>query len=365
MREPPNTYTTSDLAERVGVPRTTINDWLTRYAAYIDYKAQGKRKLYLDSTVAVLKEISEFRDRGLSSFEIEQELAKRHPVHGEITPPPESTPKPSEEGARNNDSQENGSGGLLRREDADREFAIAAKHQAEEIAKMLSDHLRGIEEKMKAIEENTRSADRKANRWYLLAMVLVALLVLVVFVAYGRMTRLLDENRRIESQHQSTSEQLHGVRTDLDSTRDKAKELEEEKERLAKQTRDLRENLERQRIEFTESLNARATEAENARQTEILRLRDEFAASRLETLKRLDEAVANERTKDELLRKLQEQAERQTEAIRGLSGTIHELSKPPPKEKDASAPPDSDTPPEPNAETVKPEMAAPVPALPR
>ena len=76
-------YTLSDLADLLMVPRTTINDWLTRYSQYIDFKIQGKRKIYLDSSVDVLREISALRNNGLSSFDIEEELAKRHPVHAE------------------------------------------------------------------------------------------------------------------------------------------------------------------------------------------------------------------------------------------------------------------------------------------
>ena len=39
-------YTVMELAEQIGVPRTTINDWLARYSMYIDTVAQGKRKVY-------------------------------------------------------------------------------------------------------------------------------------------------------------------------------------------------------------------------------------------------------------------------------------------------------------------------------
>ena len=35
----------ADYYEVLGVPRTTVTDWLVRYSSYIDYKIQGKRKV--------------------------------------------------------------------------------------------------------------------------------------------------------------------------------------------------------------------------------------------------------------------------------------------------------------------------------
>ena len=54
-------YTVMELAERVGVPRTTINDWLSRYAPYIDFTMQGKRRIYSENTLSVLLRKAMFR----------------------------------------------------------------------------------------------------------------------------------------------------------------------------------------------------------------------------------------------------------------------------------------------------------------
>ena len=45
-------YTVMELAEQIGVPRTTINDWLARYSMYIDTVTQGKRKVYPETALA-------------------------------------------------------------------------------------------------------------------------------------------------------------------------------------------------------------------------------------------------------------------------------------------------------------------------
>ena len=90
-------YSVIELAELLGVPRTTINDWLSKYSMYIDFTVQGKRRVYTDSSLAVLKEISGLRNSGMSSVDIEAELAKRHPVRAEpeLQEPPQTTSVPS------------------------------------------------------------------------------------------------------------------------------------------------------------------------------------------------------------------------------------------------------------------------------
>ena len=38
-------YSVIELAELLGVPRTTINDWRSKYSMYIDFTVQGKRRV--------------------------------------------------------------------------------------------------------------------------------------------------------------------------------------------------------------------------------------------------------------------------------------------------------------------------------
>ena len=85
-------YTVMELAEAVGVPRTTINDWLSKYSQFVSYSVQGKRRIYSATTLEMLKSVSSLRTQGLSSFDIETELAKLYPLHGETVPPPMETP---------------------------------------------------------------------------------------------------------------------------------------------------------------------------------------------------------------------------------------------------------------------------------
>lgn len=84
-------YTVMELAELVGVPRTTINDWLTKYAIYIQSVPQGRRRVYTESALNVLKKIAALRSNGLPLTEIETQLA----ATCAIQPQPE-TPQPPE-----------------------------------------------------------------------------------------------------------------------------------------------------------------------------------------------------------------------------------------------------------------------------
>ena len=70
MSEERQMFSVAELVEAVGAPRTTINDWLTRYAKYIDYEMRGKRKVYSLSSVQVLRFIPRSHGdfRGMRAF---------------------------------------------------------------------------------------------------------------------------------------------------------------------------------------------------------------------------------------------------------------------------------------------------------
>ena len=86
MTTEPGKYTVIELSELLGVKRTTVNDWLSKYAVYIDFTIQGKRRIYSDNTLTVLKKIAELRGQGMSSFEIDSTLAKLYAIHPQPEP---------------------------------------------------------------------------------------------------------------------------------------------------------------------------------------------------------------------------------------------------------------------------------------
>lgn len=88
MSEETKNYLASDLAAELGVPRTTLNDWLKSYAAYLETEPRGKRRAYTGKSLSVLREVAELREAGNSGVEIEAELARRHGIRPEIAPEP-------------------------------------------------------------------------------------------------------------------------------------------------------------------------------------------------------------------------------------------------------------------------------------
>ena len=68
-------FSVADIAKKIEIPRTTLNEWLNRYPQFIESRTRGKRKVYTEKAVETLREIAALRDYGRSAVEIEQELA--------------------------------------------------------------------------------------------------------------------------------------------------------------------------------------------------------------------------------------------------------------------------------------------------
>ena len=79
------TYIIADLVKELDVPRTTLKDWLMRYEEYIEFEIRGRRKIYFDSSLNILKEIEEMRKEGKTAPEILLELSYKHPVNADFT----------------------------------------------------------------------------------------------------------------------------------------------------------------------------------------------------------------------------------------------------------------------------------------
>lgn len=85
MENQNNFYSVSDLAAKLNVPRTTINDWLKKFDRYIDFEIRGRRKVYTEASLAVLQIISASKDKGQSIAELEKELAAKCAIRPEIS----------------------------------------------------------------------------------------------------------------------------------------------------------------------------------------------------------------------------------------------------------------------------------------
>ena len=77
-------YSVSDLGEKLNVPRTTINDYLARYGHYIEFEIHGKRKVYTDKSLEILREIASMRAGNTAFYDIEQYLMQKYPVQPDL-----------------------------------------------------------------------------------------------------------------------------------------------------------------------------------------------------------------------------------------------------------------------------------------
>ena len=122
---------------------------------------RGKRRVYSESAVAVLREIAELRNSGKAFADIEAELAKRHPVRGE--PEPETLP-PGNQGK----SLESAVNSPLPRQEE--EFALIAKQQSDELGRIIGESFQSMAQRMEELERLSRRQSRMSILWLFLAL---------------------------------------------------------------------------------------------------------------------------------------------------------------------------------------------------
>lgn len=79
------TYSISELAIQLNLPRTTINDWLKTFGAYLEYELRGKRKEYNQNALNVLKNICLWKNEGKSAVAIQKLLEENYGILGEVS----------------------------------------------------------------------------------------------------------------------------------------------------------------------------------------------------------------------------------------------------------------------------------------
>ncbi len=290
-------YTVIELAELVGVPRTTINDWLGRYSQFIDFETQGRRRVYNDASVAVLKEISALRNSGLSSFEIEAELAKKHPLRGEPQPPepveaqprPEAAPvrefgqRPPEQNVPPSSAPQDAPRPAANGE----EFALMAKRQTDELAKVIGESFQNMARRIEDIERQSVRNGERATRWYLLSFALLLILVASGVLSYMKLEKVSSMRDELARADREKSLSIEALQKQL---KDNTVSLSGRSDELRRNVQALEKGLVEQRADFEKALSQAKSESDAARQSEIERMRDKFAAERLELLRKLDAA---------------------------------------------------------------------------
>ena len=315
--EKENKYTVIELSDKLQVPRTTITDWLARYASFIDFKIQGKRKVYTDKSIEVLLEIKELRDKGLSSFDIEEELAKRHPLHGEF-----SNPASSEEEI--NSSNEPDSKEILNKDDTHRETGIVRQNN-NEMAEMLKNMLLEMTRRMDELEKQNRINLERNARWNILSFVVIILLVLMSVFGILMVKNLTEEKEGIDKEKREYISKLDEITSKLKDIKDEKKEIEMklleidgERKMQESELQNLQKEIIKQKEEFENVLKNSIRESEQAKEAELLQLRDKFAEEKLLLLKEIEKVKEDKQALELLLAKIQAKADEQATTLEKL-----------------------------------------------
>ena len=289
-------YTVMELAEKIGVPRTTINDWLGRYCQYIDTVVQGKRKVYPESALNVLREIATLRNSGKGFADIETELSAKHPIHAVPIPPQEKTdeiPEKPQEGIAPDPDRTGGNDG----------FAVIARQQSEEIGRLIGESFRNMDQRIQGLE--TLSAAQQKMFYFRLVICILFLLILAgsSFLAWraidiARKENIRLQHRQIENTVKLTELKEQSIRLIAGSKAFQANIARLESE-LKQQKKDFEQNIKAENRRLTELHQAKEkallSERDQARmkiqesETRLALEKEKFAAERLKLLKEIEE----------------------------------------------------------------------------
>ena len=263
------TYLASDLAGDLGLPRSTINDWLARYADYLEVETRGKRKVYSIRSLRILKEIAEMRNGGKNSFEIEQLLAARYGIRPEVAAPHHAAePETAEEGGETLPAAPEG--GLPAMRPAFEQMTVQINAEFLKLAARL--------------EEAEGARRRLIHRmWAVTAALIVglaALLLVLALMMYQMFGRLEKKNRETaDALSRESGEKFGEMTLVLDGSR---QDFQENITRLKEELADQRKSFEAKLREMEASSATRA-------EAQILRFKEEFARRQQEELKRIEE----------------------------------------------------------------------------
>lgn len=271
-------YTVMELAEKVGVPRTTINDWLGKYSTYIGFVMQGKRRVYTESTLSVLLKVSELRAAMKSSFEIEQELAAIYAIHPEFAEEniPDQKNDVKTESAQPETVMETLPQTVNPQVSAE-EYALAVKQQTEELASLLGDRFRDILTKMDDIEDKAKKNENRAKLFSLLTI----LLILVLLLGGHYFWRFAEKMHAASIQKDQSIEDLQKKSLDL---RKRTQQLQTGNEMMNKNIQQILKDIPAQQKAFDRALKDNKVVYEKMRAAD----RDRFAAEQLARLKEME-----------------------------------------------------------------------------
>lgn len=303
-------YTVSEISKRLEVPRTTVNDWLTKYKQYIGAVKKGKRKFYPESSLDILKDISELRDRDLSSAEIEKKLAHMHPLHGEIS------------GQIDGDSFKKDVS-EPRSEDYDRnKSSLISRENHNQLASLFSSQFNNFTDKYEDLEKESRKAFTSAALWKVSALILFIFILLVFSAGYYFLNQYRKELLKTDENKEKLLKELIQKDSSLKFYENRNGELKNELDALKvnslNEKKKLQREIEQYRKDFREMLNKMQSDSRR-KELKLLSEREKFASQRLELLKKLEKVIMEGQKKNVIINRLNELNKKQSETLNAFS----------------------------------------------
>ena len=359
-----NLYSISDLADQVGVPRTTITDWLGKYARFIELQTQGRRRFYTDRTLSVLCKVAELRAAGRSIGDIDGELERIFPVHPTVEPPDAT----DETGS---DSAVNSSGPEANANPDQQNYPMVKQENFDELYDLLGAKFTDLCDAMSAVNKKADASARRLR--VMLAVAVMIIVVLAGFLALFYVNFLVQRDNTAASRDAASAlaaltagseTRENALRTDVGNLSGSVSGLagtvsgidgrvsglagsvsgmEGRVSGMNDELQKLRADLPAQRAAFEAAIeemkraSGSAMEAQQAQfEARIALEKEQFAAERLKLLQqieslqeRLKQAAENEPARDEEIRKLREELAAQTERakdVEKLNGDIDILA---------------------------------------
>jgi hypothetical protein len=340
-------YTVMELAEQIGVPRTTINDWLARYSMYIDTVTQGKRKVYPETALGVLREVAALRSAGKAFSEIETELAAKHPIQAVPLPPQEEAKpeakkeeKPSEGAPAQPDPAASGEEGS----------ALVPRQQTEEIGRLIGESFRNMDQRIKELEGISSAQRKMTYLWQIICVLFLIFLAVGGYLALRLMNQAKEENRQLQNQNVQNTARLTALQeqsvTLIKGNKEFQANITRLKSELTQQKKEFEQNIrtEKQRLNELHQAKEKALLSERdqallkvkEQETRLALEKEKFTAERLKILNELDE-----------LKKQHEKLKKEKQPEKPAKPVKPAVGKKPKK-------------PAPAAKPVKPEKKAPV-----
>ena len=290
-------YTVMELAEQIGVPRTTINDWLARYSMYIDTVAQGKRKVYPETALAVLREVAALRSAGKSFAEIETELAAKHPIQAVPLPPQEEAAP-----ERKTEEKPAGTAAAPQPDQSGDGNALVPRQQAEEIGRLIGESFRNMDQRIKELEGISAAQRKMSYLWQIICVLFLIFLAVGGYLAMKLMNQAKEENRRLQNQNMQNTVQITALKEQSVSLIKGNKEFQANitrlKSELTQQKKEFEQNIKTEKQRLTELHQAKEKALLSERDQALLKVREQetrlalekekFATERLKILNELD-----------------------------------------------------------------------------